>query len=327
MPRPDFFLVGAPKCGTTALNQYLAAHPQVFMGKKEQHFFGSDLRPAGYDGPHGNEAAWYLRLFEEAAAGQRVGEASVWYLHSRKAAEEIHAFNPEAKILIMVRNPIDMMYSLYSMFIWVRDLAPGGVIDPATMQPLSFEEALASQEARKAMFAASIDDEMRSGRKERRLFHTDAAQFSEGIRRYQALFGEERVHVIVYDDFRTDTARCYRRVLSFLEVDPGFTPAFQVVNANKRIKSARLNHFLRTHRGNDEVGVLRRIGRWVTPQALRKAVGRQLMRANVQQRPREAMAPATRSWLRQQFEEDVAQLSTLLGRDLTALWLATEEHA
>src|SRR5690606_15707653 len=136
--------------------QFLREHPTLYLARKEYHHFGRDLRPADYTGDHWDRAA-YEALFADAAAGQRCGEASVWYLYSRTAAQEIRARNPEARVLILLRNPVNMMYSLYNMFIWVRDLTPNGVIERGTGRVLPFEEALDTQEARKAQLAREGD--------------------------------------------------------------------------------------------------------------------------------------------------------------------------
>src|SRR5438270_13689284 len=106
---PNLFIVGAPKCGTTALNDYLAKHPEVFMATKEQHYFGSDLEFQGKQ----TKAVQYFPSFSGAGQCRRRGEASVWYLFSQKAAREIHAYNPRAQVIVMLRNPVDMMYSLH----------------------------------------------------------------------------------------------------------------------------------------------------------------------------------------------------------------------
>jgi len=116
MRKPDFFIVGAPKCGTTALYRFLSQHPEIFLPKvKEVHFFGSDLYLPGYV----PDTEKYLRLFANARDETRVGEASVWYLYSKVSAAEIKHFAPEASILIMLRNPVDMIHSLHSQLQYV----------------------------------------------------------------------------------------------------------------------------------------------------------------------------------------------------------------
>jgi len=137
MRTPDFFIVGAPKCGTTAMSDYLRQHPEIYMPqRKEPHFFGSDL-----DAPYPyfiRDKEQYFSLFAEAKDEKRVGEASVWYLYSKRAAFEIKEFCPTASIIIMLRNPVDMIYSLHS-----QRLFTGNEDIP------DFEEALEAEEDRK----------------------------------------------------------------------------------------------------------------------------------------------------------------------------------
>jgi hypothetical protein len=115
MPIPDFFIVGAFKSGTTALYDYLRLHPQVFMPfHKEPLFFGDDLSRR-----YGRMTrAQYEALFADAKAGQRVGEASAWYLYSRSAAREIRGASPQAQIIVMLRNPVDVMYAQHSQLLF-----------------------------------------------------------------------------------------------------------------------------------------------------------------------------------------------------------------
>ena len=112
--RPNFFIVGAPKCGTTALHAYLDAHPEIFMSHyKEPRFFGSDLRQRRRP-----TKSQYFSCFARARNEKRVGEASVLYLYSKCAAAEIKEFCPEARIIIMLRDPVEMLHSKHSQSIF-----------------------------------------------------------------------------------------------------------------------------------------------------------------------------------------------------------------
>jgi hypothetical protein len=138
MPRkPDFFIVGAPKCGTTALNDYLAAHSDIYMARKEMHLFGSDLRFGSQF--YRRDADAYLAELDTWSGQRLIGEASVWYLFSKLAASEMKAFNPEARVIIMLREPAEMLCSLYCQFL----------LDGNEDLP-SFEEALAAEPERRA---------------------------------------------------------------------------------------------------------------------------------------------------------------------------------
>ena len=93
--KPNFFIVGAPKCGTTSLHEYLQRHPDVFMPFfKEPHFFGSDLVRLPLSRQFRAKPGRYLKLFRDARGEKRIGESSPWYLASQRAADEIHAYDP-----------------------------------------------------------------------------------------------------------------------------------------------------------------------------------------------------------------------------------------
>lgn len=129
--KPDFFIVGAPKAGTTSIYSYLVQHPEIFMpARKEPYFFGQWRRNSEED------LRDYLRLFRGVPESKVAGEASTTYLYLQSAAEEIKAFRPDAKIIIMLRNPVDRAYSQYWHHVrlgWVE---------------ASFEEELEAEEAR-----------------------------------------------------------------------------------------------------------------------------------------------------------------------------------
>src|SRR5262245_43266614 len=111
--RPNFFIVGAPKAGTTALYQYLKQHPDVFMPEaamKEPHYFTPELRHPNFL----RTPEEYAAIFQDGCGKSRVGEASVFYLFSKEAARRIHEFDPEARIIIMLRDPVDMIYALHN---------------------------------------------------------------------------------------------------------------------------------------------------------------------------------------------------------------------
>src|SRR5882672_7839349 len=116
--KPNLFIVGAPRCGTTSMYDYLKQHPDVFMPEvKEPHFLGTDLTSSRFIRDEGK----YQALFATAKNEKRIGEASVWQLYSKIAAYEIKEYSPTARVIIMLRNPVDMMYSLYGQHIFSGD--------------------------------------------------------------------------------------------------------------------------------------------------------------------------------------------------------------
>lgn len=278
------------------MHQYLRQHPDIFMPeRKEAHFFGTDL-----ESPHFiRDQTDYLSLFAEAQNEKRIGEASVWYLYSHRAAQEIHDFNPEASIIVMLRNPVDMIYALHSQ----RLHSGNENID-------DFSEALAAEEDRKKglripRFASPIEC----------LFYRETAKFSAQVERYLCLFGGNKVRVILYEDFRHNAAAAYRELCEFLNVDTNFMPEFCVVNANKRARSPRLRRWL-----NDPPSLARVASRALLSRSKRIELTTTLKELNTKNEPREPMNEYLRSTLRAEFAADIERLARLLNRDLS-IWL------
>lgn len=290
MRRPNFFLVGAPRCGTTSMYAYLKQHPEIWVSvDKEPHFFGSDLTPQ--PGTI-REKDLYLSLF--AGAGERpcVGEGSVWYLSSRRAPLEIRDYAPDAKILILLREPAQMAYSLYSLY------RRTGNEDLST-----FEEALAAEPERRQGRRIPAGTYFPEG-----LLYTDAARYAAKVERYFEVFGRANVHCILFDNFVRDTAAVYRQTLRFLDVDPEFQAELDLARANQRIRMLAIRQL-----------------RQLPPELLRRIQFHQ-MKLHDAGSPQPPLAADTAARLRESIAEDVARLGALLGRDLGA-WTRGEAVA
>jgi hypothetical protein len=300
LKRPDFFIVGAPKCGTTAMAQYLSSHPDVFMPVvKEMHQFGSDLQFSGAFFRRRRDA--YLAEYEHRSSERRAGEASVWYLYSQKAAQEIKDFCPEAGIIIMLRDPVESIYSQYYQFLY-----------DGNEHLQSFEEALEAEDDRRANRRITRHTHFVQG-----LLYTETVRYTDQVRRYFKTFGRDRVHVIVYDDLAADPAGTYRETLAFLGVDPNLGEArFRVVNPTKYSKFPLLKNILnnRTLRMTAH-GICGRLPRKVFT-TLRRYEGK-IWRANTRFGERPPMSPSTRKRLKRLFAPEVARLGRLLDRDLS----------
>lgn len=279
MVMPDLFLVGAPRSGTTSLYTYLKQHPEIYLSVlKEPHYWSRDLsRP-----PQAvTDEDLYLGLFAAAGDARWVGEGSVWYLHSAAAARGIAEASPAARILVMLRRPVDMMFSLHGLY-----TRTGNEDLPA------FEDALAAEEERRRGERIPAAAYFPEG-----LLYTEAARFSPSLRRYLEHFGRDRVHVVLFDDFVADTPRAFNRVAEFLGVDPNFVPEFDLEKANRLIRPKVLEQLRRTP---PEVRAPMRGG------GRRHTVAR-----------REKPSPELRRRLNKHFADDIAELAELLGRDLS----------
>ncbi len=293
-PKPNFFIVGAPKCGTTAMYEYLKQHPDIFMPEvKEPRFFGA--RP---EARRFKTEQDYLQLFKGVRQEKRIGEASPSYLRAPRAAAEIQAFCPDAQIIVMLRSPVDLIYSAF-----FQSKASG------TEEQETLEEALAR---------SGSAETLRDG-KTPRPNYLSYARFVEPLQRYFDTFGRENVHVIIFDDLKENTPEVYRKTLEFLEVDPGFQPEFNVVNAAKQVRSPALQRVLVALGLTPMQVKYSRLGRAaaIIPAPLRERALKALRAAyTIEKRP-PPMDAELRHQLQQTFLPEVEQLSALLGRDLT----------
>lgn len=293
MARPDFFIAGAPRCGTTAMYEYLSQHPQVFMPEhKEPIYFGSDLTHL-----HGRlTEADYLGLFKRSRPGQRVGEASTWYLFSQTAAREIKEFAPESQIVVMLRNPVEVMYSLHRELVFYR------------AEPIEdFEEALGAEEDRKQGRRLGPP-----GRGEM-LYYRDTVKFAEQLQRFLDVFDREQIKIIVFDDFAQDPARSYRDLLQFLRVDATFRPEFARVNESKRHVNPSLQELIVR-----PPAPIARLVPLLRRTRLAHQIRAAILSANSRPMKRAPMNPELRQQLTQELAPEVERLSDLIGRDLSA---------
>jgi len=273
--------------------EYLRKHPDLFLPeKKELRYFGTDLDVRGFPNRQLDE---YLSFFADATPGRRIGTAYVWYLYSKTAAAEISAFAPKAQIIVMLRRPADMLYSLHSEHL------SNGNEDLA-----SFEEALAAEPDRRA--GRRIP---RHAHHPRALLYSEVPRYAEQLTRYLSVFGRNRVHVVLFDDFASDTAGSYRETLRFLQVREDFAPSFEVINPNKRVRSEAVRHFLAR-----PPELPRRIIKAAVPAPIRRTIFERATRLNLATPRRAPLSDATRDRLNDLFRPEVDRLSDLLGRDL-----------
>ena len=311
MPRwPDFILVGAPKCATGTIYELLGRSPNVFPAPKDLYFFGSDLATTQ---PRLSQAEYWSQ-FDAAPAGARLADSSVGYLCSQRAAGEIYAHVPAARIVIALRNPLDAIPSLHRhcLYYGLEEIEDLG-------------EALAAEADRAA------------GRRMPRrcahpwmLLYTHVYRYTEQVQRYFDAFGRERCHVVVYDDFRAEPERTMDTLRSFLELaapEPeeaaGDEPAPSELRVNRarRARSRRLSALL-----TDPPPLARRLVRRLTPQSLRRRAAEGVLAANTAGDAPPPVDPAVRVELTTAFTAEVESVSRLLGRDLSG-WLATPREA
>ena len=296
MARPNFFIVGAPKCGTTALRQYLLDHPGTFFCEpKEPHYFATDFPSHRYVDNEEN----YIKLFDRAGGEcTAIGEASSWYLYSREALSNIHAFDPDARIIAMLRNPIEMAPSLHAQLL--RDFAES--------EP-DLRRAWDLQEERRDPTRLPKN---RNTRYDPRTFlYGEACRLGEQVGRLLEVFPSEQVKIILFDDFSRDTQNVYESVLDFLDLVPDGRDDFPKANVRRDHRSRRAGRLLyktwsAASRLKSRMGILTTFG-------LYKRLERFTMET------KEPVAPDLdfHARLVAEFGSDIEDLARMLERDLS----------
>ena len=230
--KPNLFIVGTPKSGTTSLYHYLKQHPEIFMSDpKEIGYFCKDLTKEAdnFYGKAGHTPyktlEQYLTLFKNSENYKIVGEASTSHMFSKVAAKEIKKFNPNAKIIIGLREPAEFLYSLHAEYVY------------ACREPeLNFEKALNLEKKRiegiglkKRMIVPS------------KLIYSNRVKYFEEVKRFHDTFPKNQIKVFIFDDLKKNPYKVYEEILDFLDVkDKNFKPNFEITNVNKSIR----NHFI-----------------------------------------------------------------------------------
>lgn len=305
MHKPSFFIIGAPKCGTTALSRYLSDHPSIcFSASKEPYHFSSDFPGMG----DSLTAEQYVRAqFGHCAEGAIAGEGTAGYLYSETAVANILAFNPKARFIVMLRDPVDVAVSLHAQMCFNLD---EDVSDFARAWALQSERA-----AGRSLPPLCREPQFLQYRK--------VVSFGAQLQRLFALVPRERVLLILFDELAADPLAVYRRTLDFLCVPYDGRTHFPVVNARRRYRFRLLAQLVNRPpawavRAAAVVKRLPVIGR-VRPWSLLEKWSNV-----VNARPaRSAVATETRDAVRAVLVEDVELLEAITGLDLAA-WRASK---
>jgi hypothetical protein len=311
---PNFFIVGAPKAGTTSLYAYLDQHPQIYMSPlKETHYFSLEVRPENISEewrPHvarnmraieeylrgdmrekrfgGLVTSWedYLKLFRNVADEIAVGEASPHYLWSETAPHAIAARFPHARIIVNLRNPVDRAYSDYLHM----------VTDGAIHR--SFREQIEAN-------LRCTDKQIGTAWP-----FLEYGHYHEQLQRYLNEFPRSQIHISFYDDLERAPARLLSDLFAFLGVDPDFA-----ADISQRHNAPRIPKFAAA------VYLLKKWRVWPylrnrAPASLRPRLRSMMLRS----RASLTMKPADRAFLTDYYRDEIGKLAALLGRDLRP-WL------
>ena len=298
MTLPNFLVIGAQKAGTSAIYYYLNKHPQIYMSSlKEPGFFHFENEEIDFCGP-GDRRYYscrvtsieaYKKLFQEVSSEVAVGEASTWYLHSIKAPERIKHYIHDAKLIAILRNPVDRAYSA---FMHARR---------EEREPFSnFMEALQEEDAR-------IQNNW--GHLWR---YKHMSLYATQLKHYYKLFNRNQIKVYLHEDLNNNPANLLKDVFRFLGVEETFTPDLSI---RRNVSGIPKNKVL--HRFLSEKQSVKNVLKPFFPTPFRERIVSQLVKQNLVKEP---LSAEVRQELTKVFQQDIFELQDLLQRDLSK-WL------
>lgn len=222
---PNFFIVGAPRSGTTAFYTFLNEHPEIYMSDyKEPHYFADDLTPSSPWMKRMRGKDNYLQLFSKSKGEKYLGDASVFYLFSKNAAKNIYRYNPKAKIIMMLRSPIEVIVSLFN-----NRVSSG--IEKSSKLLTALKEEIKNKGKRIVNNNMVISE---------CFAYISLVKYGEQVKRFYDLFDKDRIHVIYFEDFKKDVDQEYTKTLKLLDVS-SFKANYKVINARKDSYNPLLN--------------------------------------------------------------------------------------
>lgn len=294
MTLPNFAVIGAAKSGTTALYEYLKQHPEVYMSpQKETNFFAFEGQEVDFRGP-GDEGisrtsitdlGAYNAQFAGVSGETAVGEASPWYLYLPGTAGNLRRHVPEAKLIVILRNPVDRAFSSY------LHLRREG------QEALSFEDGLDAEEERIAQNWEPLWHYRRAG-----LYAAQVERFLEAL-------GRDRIRFYLYEDFNRELGSVLRDIYGFLGVDGSFAARTSV---RHNVTGVPRNQFL--WRLIREENPVEKLAGALIPPRYRAGLKRTLIQRLLK---KPVLRPETRKSLTSYYREDIRELQELIGMDLT----------
>jgi hypothetical protein len=275
---PNFFVVGAPKAGTTSLYEYLKPHPQVFLSRvKEPKYFTPQLKESV-------SLEEYRQLYRDAAGIAAVGDLTPFYLWESTAPRRIREVSPDARIIVMLRDPVARAYSHYLMAVSLGH------------EKASFSEALSRYGDREA-----ADWWLSS-------HYIEQGMYGEQVERYLSIFPSERVAILLFDDLVGNPQQVLTQIAEHLGIDPEPFAGMDFSEAHNTFRKPRFP-------GAVQLIWRSGVSRWV-PAAIRKKLSRNRLLFNVN---KPSMDESSRRYLAKLYEPDLVRLEKLLGRSFPGL--------
>ena len=286
--RPNFFFVGHTRSGTTSLKEELEQHPEIYFYYPKS--WQKPNGPFGFESSFKNEEEFLeeFRGVKEKRVGQKRGD----YLSCPWAAERIKKFSPNAKIIMTLRNPIDVMYSLHATMLYRETVEDIG----------DFGEALKMEEERKKKYGYKVIPK----KYHPHMLYRETVRYSQQVKRYFKLFGEENVKVTIFDEYIKNKSSTLRDILKFLDVDEDFEIKHVSTNAGRKYRNRTIHSAVMTNKFGVR-GVLRNI----------PGSAKIYRKINNSEFKRKTLEPSLRKSLQDDLKKEIDELSLMLKKDLS----------
>jgi len=310
---PTFLIVGAVKAGTTSLHEYLQQHPEVYMSpvKETNHFSDADMLFEHFNidyrqdinvdlkkylaGDMHNKIHiahvrdWddYLKLYRNVTEQKAIGEVSNSYLYNPSTAKTISARLPDAKIVMILRNPVERLYSQFLMNLKLGKIAEKNLL----------KEIEADQQKKVKGWGVSH-------------LYLEVGNYYEQVKRYFDIFPPAQIRVILYDDYKKDPKGVMKELFRFLGVAEDYA-----IDMDRRYNEAGMPRFGKMNYWLTQIGVYGLVKKIFSPKLKERLKKLIYTRENIP-----TITAAEKEYLISYYKQDIGQLSTLIGKDLSA-WL------
>ncbi len=302
MVMPNFLIIGPAKSATTSLYYYLNQHPQIYMSPvKEPRFFAYEGEKLAFTGPGDElfanssitEIDKYCALFAGVKQEVAIGEASPNYLYILKASERIRHHIPEAKLIAILRNPVERAYSNF-----MHNVRDG-------FEPLSdFGQALREEPTR-----------IRNNWASRWHYRNQGFYYAQLVKYFES-FERDQIKIVLYEEFGGNTRSIMRDLFGFLGVDDEFAPDVSTRYNMSGIPQNQVVNTILKHQG------LQKFGKRFIPAKLRR-VALNMRNSNL---VKPTISAQIRKELMDGYKEDILKLEKLIERDLS-IWMRTEDRS
>lgn len=309
--KPNLFIVGAAKSGTTSLYHYLDQHPDVHMSPiKEPHYFCKDIRCKDFTETYKKNVCFdvekylrkknlekkhisfvenheeYLQLFRDARRERYLGETSTGYLYSSIASNEIYKFNHESMIIMVLRNPIERAFSH-----WTMDLRGNDV----------YRES----------FVGAIKDDMEKTDKGwgKSHLYIELGLYYEQVKRYLEIFPEKQILILMYDDLKNNQKFFFSELFNFLKITPSN------IDSNKKYNSAGIPAYPMLRSLLKQLGIIN-VASKILPLKWKKNISKTMTNTGSLPELRKKDIDA----IKYHFIDDIQKLEKLINRDLSS-WI------